>query len=193
MSPFKRLLRRIPLLRWCAYKFALQVRQKQLDASWAHAQSVLTTLGNISISWAGVELMMTHLVIWHHVKNGVIPDEGLPHMLAKQLSYVKKYIETDASLDGVTRAQLADIRKRIFQLNDFRISIIHGVVHQRNRRTTDWHTHSIKIEGLGWRVIRRDYSNEFIQEKSREISDLGHEMSPFIASIIGMPHPGNAA
>ncbi len=193
MSPFKRLLRRIPPLRWCAYKFALQLRQKQLDASWAHAQSVLTTLGNISISWATIELMLSHLVIWHHVKNGVVPDEGLPRMLAKQLNYVKKSIEKDTSIGDVTRTKLADIRTRIFELNDFRISVIHGVVHQRNKRTTDWHTHSIKIDGLGWRVIRNDYSNGFIQKKSREISDLANEMSPFIASIIGMPHPGNSA
>jgi hypothetical protein len=149
-------------------------------------------LGNITISWAGIELMLTHLVIWHHVKNRIYPETGLPRMLSKQLEYVKTSIERDQTLDEATRAKIADIRKRIVRLNEFRISVIHGVVHQRHGRTTDWHTHSIKIEGLGWRVVRNDYSNEFIQERSREISELGHEISPFFASITGMSHTQNS-
>ena len=193
MSPFNRMARRVPFLRWFGLQCVRQVRQKQADASWDHTQVILMTLGNISIAWAGIELMLSRLVIWHHVKNGIVPDEGLPRMLAKQLLYVKETIEHDLSLDDATRAKIADIRKRIFQLNDFRISIVHGIVHQRNRRTTDWHTLSIKIEGLGWREVRHDYSNELIQQRSREISDIGHEMSPFFASVIGMPHPANSA
>lgn len=180
-------------MRYCALQYALRVRQRQSEASWAHVQSVLTTLGNIAIGWAGIELMLTHLVIWHHVKAGIAPDEGLPRMLAKQLAYVKKAIEHDPALTEATKSKLTDIRRRVVYLNEFRISVTHGVVHQRNRRTTDWHTHAIKIEGLGWRVIRNDYSNEFIQQRCREISELGHEMSPFIASITGMPHPANSA
>ena len=136
--------------------------------------------------------MLTHLVIWHHVKNGIRPEKGLPRMLAFQLDYVKRNIESDETLDIDVRQKIAEIRHKIAILNEFRIHITHGVVHQRNAKTTDWHTHSIKIEGLTWREVRNTYSNDKIQEKAREISDLGHEMSPFIARIVGIEHPANS-
>ena len=164
----------------------------QSDASWAHINVVLSTLGNITIAWAGIELMLAHLVIWHHIKSGIMPDEGLPRMLAKQLDYVKRHVEKDDTIPELDRSRIGAIRKRIFTLNDFRISVIHGVVHQRNRRTTNWHTQSIKIEGMSWRVINHDYSNETIQAKSKEIQELGTEISPFFARIIGMAHPANS-
>ncbi len=172
---------------------AVKVRRMQSDASWSHVRVVLTTLGNISIAWAGVELMLSHLVIWHHVQNQLKPEKGLPRMLAYQLEYVKKSIETDWKIDVGDRARIQALRLRIAELNEFRVNITHGVVHQRNRRTTDWHTHSIKIDGLQWRVIQQSYSNEEIQNKAREIQELGSELSPFIARVIGMPHPANSS
>lgn len=176
-------------MRWCALQYARRTREKQAEASWAYTQSVLTTLGNITIAWAGIEMMLTHLVLWHHVRSGIIPVDGLPRMLSKQLDYVKRTIEKDESLDIETRQHIAEIRRSIFILNEFRISVTHGVVHQRNRRTMDWHTQSIKIQGLTWRVVNNTFSNDEIQDKSRQISELGNDMSPFIASIIGMSHP----
>lgn len=180
-------------MRYCAMQYVQRVRRKQREASWAHVQSVLVTLGNITIAWAGIELMLTHLVIWHHVQNRVYPDRGLPRMLAYQIGYLKRSIETDAAFSDDDRAKLTNIRLRLTRLNDFRISVTHGVVHQRNRYTTDWYTHSVKIDGLKWRIVKNRYTNEDIQAKSREISELGSEMSPFIARITGMPHPANSA
>lgn len=189
----KRLLRRIPLLRWCAYRYALKVRQRQSDASWAHVQLILTTIGNITIAWAGIELILSHLVIWHHWVNNSRPEKGLPRMLSFQLRYIKDRIEKDMNLPADVRDKLGELRLKIEELNDFRISIIHGVLHQRNKYTTNWHTHSLKIDELSWREIKNDYSADDIAQKSKEISDLGHELSPFVAGIIGLPHPLNSA
>lgn len=179
-------------MRWCAMQYTLRERQKQSDKRWAYIQSVLTIVGNVTISWATIELQIAHLIIWHHRTRGLSPKEGWPRMLAKQLDHIKK-IEGDGSVDDATSAKLTDFRLRVWKLNDFRISIIHGVLHQKDRRSTDWHTHSVKIEGQSARIVANHYTNGQIQLRSKEISELAHEMSPFIARIVGIPHPANSA
>ena len=191
MPPLKRFLRQIPALRWCAMQHALRTRQKQSKARWNYVQSILTTIGNITISWASIELILAHLIVWHHSKHNLRPEKGWPRMKASQLNHLKQ-IENDGTLDKATTAKLRDIRLRIGELNDFRISVIHGVLHQRNRNSTDWHTHSVKIDGLNARIVENHYSNDQIQEKAKQISQLANEMSPFIARIIGLPHPKNS-
>lgn len=192
MSPFKRLLRKIPPLRWCALQYARRERQRQHDASWAYVQSVLTTIGNITIKWAMIELFLAHLIVWHHRKHDLRPKGGLPRMLAFQLDHIKKQIERDGSLDATTAAKLGEYRRRITDLNDFRINVIHGVLHRYGRRV-EWHTHALKIEGLQARIVRRTYSNAEIQAKAQEMSNLAQELSPFICRIVGIRHPENSA
>lgn len=170
---------------------ALRTRRKKYDTSWTYIQSVLTTIGNITIQWAMIELFLAHLIVWHHAKMGLRPAKGIPRMLSYQLDHMKK-IEKDGSVDPATAAKLTDIRLRIVALNDFRISVIHGVMHQRNRWATDWHTYGVKIDGLDARVVRNTYSNQEIQTRCKEMSDLAHEMSPLIARIVGIPHPLNS-
>lgn len=139
-----------------------------------------------------IELFLTHLIVWHHKKHNLTPKKGWPRMLAYQLDHIKYVVEKDGSVDAATAAKLRELRLRISALNDFRISVIHGVLHQRNRWTMDWHTYAVKIKGLDARVEQRTYSNEEIQAKAKEMSDLAHEMSPFIAGILGIPHPANS-
>lgn len=174
-------------MRWYAKRNALRERRKQSDASWAHKQSVLTTLGAISVGWAGVELMLTQLVIWHHVSNKVTPDKDLARMLALQLDYIENNMENDASIDEETRKRISEIRHRATELNMFRVNVIHGIVHQNSRRTTDWLTYSIRIEGLSWREVRTAYTNEEIASKFQQIQKLGSDMAPFIARITRIP------
>lgn len=143
------------------------------------------------IGWACIELMLSKLVIWHHVKNGIRPEKGLPRMLSYQLDYVKDVIEKDWKIPALDRAEIAALRAKIAELNEFRITVTHGVVHQRNRHTTDWHTRSIKIDGLKWREVRNSFGHDEIIAKSKEIAELGSQMSPFVARIIGLPHPNN--
>ena len=180
-------------LAWLAKRNELRKVRKQSDDQWRYVQSVLTTIGNITIKWAMIELFLAHLIVWHHRKLGLQPKNGWPRMLAVQLKHMKEKIEKDGSVDGPTAAKLAEFRERITGLNDFRISVIHGVVHQQDPTSTVWHTHSVKIEGWDARVDHRKYTNEAIQEKAQQMSDLAHEMSPFIARIVGIPHPENSA
>src|SRR4051794_19466206 len=171
--------------------FALRKDRKAADRQWVYVQSVLTTIGNITIKWAMIELFLAHLIVWHHAKLGLRPRKGWPRMLAFQLKHMKDVIEKDGSVDAATAAKLADFRRRITDLNDFRISVIHGVVHQQDPTSTVWHSHGIKIDGCDARTVYKTYSNEEIQERARQMSALAHEMSPFIARIVGIPHPEN--
>ena len=52
-----------------------------------------------------------------------------------------------------TAEKLREFRKRIMDVNDFRLRVIHGVLRQTNRRTMDWHTHAVKIVGLDARMV----------------------------------------
>lgn len=169
-------------------RLALRRRKKAGDASWAYTQSVLTTVGNLTIMWAGIELMLTHLIVWYHERGGRAIRTDLPRMLTYQLEYLKK-LERDIRFDQEVSDTLREIRLEITRLNEFRINLIHGVLHQRNRRSRDWHTHSVKIDGNGWRVVRATYTDSELCANVKAVSDLSHKMSPFIARVIGMPHP----
>jgi hypothetical protein len=168
-------------------------RKHQIATFQAYTRSMMATIGTITISWACIELFLAHLIVWHTKQAGVVPKGGMPRMLDAQLKHLKKIIEGDPIFTLETAALLRKFRLEIDRLNDFRKNIIHGVVHQRNRFSTDWHTQSVKFEGDGWSVINHSYSNDEFQRFADDISALSGRMSPGIALIIGLPHPANSA
>ena len=190
MSPSKRAIRRVPFLRYCAMRHAQRERKRQRKVRWEYVQSILTTVGNITIAWAGIELMMTHLIVWYHDRGGKAIRPDLPRMLKWQLDYLKK-LENNPMFAGPTAIELASIRLEIARLNNIRNTLIHGVLHLTHTINLTWRTHSIKIDGNGWRFVTTHFSNDDLVRASTEISALGHRMSPFIARVIGMPHPAD--
>jgi hypothetical protein len=189
MSPVKRQLRRIPFLRWCAMQHARDVRKKRKDASWAYVQSVLTTIGNMTITWAGIELMLNTLIEWYQARVGTVIRKDLPRDFSRKLAYLKK-MEPDIRWSTADREQLRQIRIELARLNEFRKNIVHGLL-TRSGNTMDWQAYLARVEGP--RLIRRTetYSNEELRAYSKAMAEVSHKMSPFFARLIGLPHRAN--
>lgn len=190
MSPASRLLRRIPFIRWCAMQRIIRLRQRQSDESWAHVQSVLIAVGNMTIMWAGIGLMLNNLIEWHQAKIGTAVRRDFPRNFSTKLGYLKA-MERDTRWTADERAKLYAIRLELARLNEFRKNMVHGLLHQKNKRTRDWHIYIAKEEGNG--LLRRSISHSYadIMAASEAMAAISHEISPFFARIIGVPHPAN--
>lgn len=190
LSPLLSLMRRVPALRWCALQYARRVREKQREASWAYVQSVLTTVGNMTITWAGIELMLNTLIEWYQGRVGQVIRPELPRNFADKLEYLRK-MEPDVRWAADDRAKLRAIRIELKRLNEFRKEIIHGLLHQKNSRSTEWHVYSVREKGSKLVRSSKRYSNDDIQDFSRAMSSAANEISPFFAKLIDIPHPAN--
>jgi len=145
----------------------------------------------MTIMWAGIELMMDNLIEWYQTRVGTVIRSDLPRMLTNKLDYIRK-MEPDIRWTVEERETLHEIRLEIARLSEFRHNLIHGLLHQKNSRTLDWHVHILKLNGNT--VIRRNltYSDAEIRKNVRAIFELSHKISPFFAQVIGLPHPSNS-
>lgn len=86
----RKLLLRVPTLRWCVLQHRLQVRRKRQEAAWEYTNSILAALGNITISWAGIGLILNRFIEAHHNQIGNIAKKGLPRNFTSKLEYLEK-------------------------------------------------------------------------------------------------------
>lgn len=181
-SPIQRLLRRVPALRWCALQYAFKQRAKRADTRWEYRQSVLVTVGNVTIIWAGVERMLDELIAyWQHLATDLSKEH--PRSLKNKLDYLKD-IQKDERLNGAIREFLRVIRIEAKRLGDERHDIIHGLLHNIGS-TLDWRTQRVIYEGPYARLQHRRYTNDDLQRICREIADFSTFLSPRIWVLIG--------
>lgn len=141
--------RRWPCLRRAALEQRRQERAYHRHAAWQHTQLILTALGNISIRWAGIGLILNHLIEWHIASTGHVPASGFPRAFTKKLDYIKEQIERDPYIHEDERTSLRELRLRLAKANEFRVELFHGylwhvgtdlsgVSQSRRRLETSW-------------------------------------------------------
>ena len=54
------------------------MRTKRKDAKWQYVQSVLVTVGNMTITWSGIERVLDELIAWYQQN---CTDLSKPHPL----------------------------------------------------------------------------------------------------------------
>lgn len=183
MSLFKRAVRRVPFMRYCAMQYALRLKQKQREERWAYVQSVLTTVGNMTIAWAGIERMLDELIAWYqHARTNLEAEH--PRSLSNKLSYLR-LMQKDTSFTDEIREFLRYTRIETKRLGMERHNIIHGLLHLKSARELVWRTQRVIYDGPFARLEHRLYPNDEIQKISREISDLGGYLSPKVWAIVG--------
>jgi hypothetical protein len=183
MSPIKRTIRRIPFIRFCAVQYVQKVRQKQRDARWAHIQSVLTMVGNMTIAWAGIERMLDELIAFYqHRRTGL--EKRHPSNLKDKLVYLKA-MQRDSGFTPEIVEFLTTACTETKKLSDDRHDIIHGLLHLANARTMQWRTQRVRYNGAVAQLEHRTYSNDDLQRIVIQISDLGSYLSPKIWVITG--------
>lgn len=182
----RKLLLRIPFFRWCVLVHLRQVRQKRQDAAWLYTQSILTALGNITISWAGINLILNHFIEAHHNQLRM-PFErfrktGLPRNFTSKLDYLEE-VEHDPRWDPNRLAELRQMRLELAELNEKRINLTHGLLMRRGYGP-DFTIHRAKEVQHSIHRQNIPYSGQDVIEFSRELSDMGGRLSRFFMPLI---------
>ena len=182
LSPIQRLLRRAPALRWGALQYALKQRAKRAEGRWEYRQSVLVTVGNVTIMWAGIERMLDELIAyWQHLATDLSKEH--PRALSKKLCYLKD-MQRDERLNAAIREFLRTARIEAKRLGAERHDIIHGLLHNIGS-TMNWRTQRVIYDGPLARIQQRNYTNDDLQRISREIAEFSAVLSPRIWVLIG--------
>ena len=145
MSPMKRLLRRFPALRYLALRHARGIRQRRQDASWAETQGVLVALGNTTIGWAGINLILNVFIEGHHNQRGKPIRKDLPKNFTDKLEYLKK-VERDPEWNATRLAEFREMRLALASMNRKRVVLTHGLA-RRLGYGPAWSVHVAKEEG----------------------------------------------
>lgn len=149
---------------------------------WNYRQSVLVTVGNITIMWAGVERMLDELIAHWQILATDLSQEH-PKSLSNKLNYLKN-IQRDERLNDSIRQFLRATRIEAKRLGVERHDIIHGLLHNLGS-TLNWRTQRVIYDGPFARIQHRYYSNDDLQRISREIEGFSGYLSPRIWVLIG--------
>src|SRR3546814_18446180 len=110
MSPIIRLLRRIPILRKAALTHAQELRRKRKEDDWAYVQSVLGTVGMMTIHWAGIERLLDELIAAYQHSHTDFSREH-PRSLSNKLDYLKM-LQQDERFPEIDNATSRDRRSK---------------------------------------------------------------------------------
>jgi len=172
-----RLVRRVPILRKFALERAIKAREQKRQKDWAYVQSVLATVGLITINWAGIERLLDELIASYQHSHTDLSCKH-PRMLSSKLDYLKM-MERDDRLHTKTREFLRDTRITAKRLGDNRHDIIHGLLHRvPGQHSITWRTQRIIYEGPTARAVEREYHNKTLADIGAEIADFSNWISP---------------
>lgn len=171
-------------------QYVIKVRQRSRDIVWEHNKSVLVLVGQMTITWAGISLMLNTLIEWHHHASGQAFRKDMPRDFTQKLKYLEK-LEQTTFWTPKDRAQITAIRLELANLNRFRVNMAHGLLHRTGSIGSPWKVHVAKEEQLGLARQTLVYSDADLRDQSRRMAEISHEISPFFAGLIGLPHPAN--
>jgi hypothetical protein len=152
-------------MRWCALQYALKVRRQQRSAREKEIQAVLMALGNITLSWAGIGLILNRFIEAHHTQSAAPIAKEIPRSFTGKLDYIKK-VEREPWWHPDRRDELRQMRLELADLNDRRINVTHGFLW---RNGPGWTIHIAKETGDN--LMRKD-----VPHSSQDIYDLSHDL-----------------
>jgi hypothetical protein len=175
-------LLRVPFLRWCALQHLKKVRHERRERAWAETQAVLVALGNITIHWAGINLILNRFIEGHRFTFGPVIRDELPRSFTGKLDYLEKVEKT--LTEPATAAQFRAFRLELAELNEQRINVVHGLLRRRGYGPR-WTIHIAKE--VKDRLHRNDipsHSND-IHALARRLSDVSHRLATFFRPMFG--------
>jgi hypothetical protein len=174
---FRRQLRRVPCLRKLGLMHIQSVRAKQREAQWRYTQTVLIGVGNLIGTWCGIERQLNTLICQYHpFATEKVRRKPLPDNLTAKIDYLVS-ISQDTRLPDGFRQKVADWVPRLGRLRNHRHLIVHGMIFQRNRSSTDWFAHRLTMQDGNPKIEEIQLSQDGLNQKQREIGDLQHDMA----------------
>lgn len=171
----RRLLLRIGFFRYCLLQNRLRERKKRSDVRWQYRQSVLSTLGLIAVTWAGIEMMIDHLIAWYHPSIGQHSiQKEQPVNFIRKMAYINK-MKRDPRFNDEAVNALDYLMKEAKRLNKARKLIIHGVAFHRNGFSSTWHFSIREFDGV-------DSVQKLYPVKDSDLLEILRQMSALSSS-----------
>jgi hypothetical protein len=186
MSPvISRFLLRFGIFRFCVLTYHRKERKQQEAVRAEYRRSVVTQIGHITMTWAGLEMIIDHLISWYHPLNGretIHTDQ--PKTFHRKLEYLNKMARDDGFDEG-GKHNIRLIRTEAKRLNNWRRAIIHGVI-RHTHFSTDWIVHIRDFDGPNSQLMSYKLKNDDFATILSQMSALMLSMSPFVEMVTGL-------
>lgn len=159
-----------------------RIRERQRAIRWEYVQSILVTVGNMTIAWAGIERMLDELIAWYQQARTSLEREH-PINLKNKLEYLR-FMQRDPNFTPEIQDFLRTARIEAKRLSGERHNIIHGLLHFESIYTLRWHTQRVVYDGPNAKIEHRTYSKDELKLIAHEISEFCRYLSPRIWLII---------
>ena len=133
------------------------------------------SLGNITLSWAGINLVLNSVFEAISVAGDQLAKKELPRSFEGKLEYLKR-IEKDPRCAPEVAAEVRAVRLKLAEYNEFRKGLVHGLLFRRGYGP-HWRIHWAKEDKdrlLRWNT---DHTAEEIQDFAKALSDMGSRLS----------------
>ncbi len=178
------LLRRFPPTRWLILQHRKQIRQKRRDASWIETQAVLVSLGNITIAWAGINLILNSFIEAHwHQLGPATKGKELPRSFTGKLDYLKQ-LERDQRWDSTRLTEFRQMRLELADLNQRRINVVHGFLMRRGYGPR-WTIHIAKEVDDRLHRDNLPHSSQEVHQLNIDLNDILRRLSIFFRPMLG--------
>lgn len=164
-------------------QYAREQRAKRRELRWNYIQGVLASVGQITTSWAGVEMLLDEMIgFYQHTCTDLTVDH--PVSLSKKLDYLRT-MQRDPRLTDEMREFLRSARIQAKRLGNRRHDIIHGVVRHLGGPSTSWQIQRAIYEGPNARRNQRVFHSNDLLTLGSDIATFAHFLSPKVWVFIG--------
>lgn len=182
----RRFLLRFGFFRYCVLVYLRKERKKRADQLWEYRRSIISTLGQITITWATIELIIDHLIAWYHPLMGQEHiQREMPVNFERKMAYINKMVRDDG-FDDIAKSGLRSLRTEARRLNKARKLMIHGVAHHRNGFSQFWWFTIREFDGHQSQAVTYPVKDADLYEILRQMSEFSAAISPWVSDLIGL-------
>jgi hypothetical protein len=163
--------------------YRLRKLERALSARDATMTYMLTTLGNISIMWAAINMILNTFIEWNQRRLGVELPRGLPKSFTGKLDHLRK-VEKDELWSAEDRVEMREIRLALGRLNVTRAELFHGLVVMTGW-SEDYTIHIAKEEGNELIRKRRDQTYADLMAFRNELMGMIERLTVLYNPILG--------
>ncbi len=186
-NALQRMLRKSKTLRWMALVDLKRARERQRKVQDDYTRGILSGVGTLIFIWSGIERQLNSLICFYHPHSSPkMQSKPLPDNLNQKILYLVE-IGADQRIPGHIRDKIAEWVPKLGRLRNHRHLLVHGMMFQKNRNSTKWFAHELKMQA-GWPAVEEiELSSDDLDAKLREISDLSCDMAETLNPILFGP------
>lgn len=187
-NALQRFLRRLKPLRGMALLDLKRTRTRQVKVRAQYESTIMSGIGTLIFIWAGIERLLNSLIcIYHPHSSSKLQDKPLPDSLNQKIQYLVE-IGKDPRLPDHIKHKIREWIPKLGRLKEHRHIIVHGMMFQKNRGSTKWFAHRLKMSA-GWPTVEEvELCSDDLNAKLQEISHLSQDMAETLNPVFFGPN-----